>query len=56
MRLSKKIAAFALSVLLLLGIGSPAVGKAAARSGAFRDQSSASIARRAKLASQCSPM
>jgi competence protein ComEC len=37
MRLSKKIAAFALSALLLLGIGSPAVGKAAARAGAFRD-------------------
>lgn len=37
MRLSKKIAAFTLSALLMLGIGSPAVGKAAAQTGVFRD-------------------
>lgn len=37
MRLSKRIAAFALSALLLLGAGSPAVGRAAAQTGTFRD-------------------
>lgn len=37
MHFAKKITSFALSTLLLLGIGSPAVQKASARTGAFRD-------------------